>query len=84
MRHEEQAALPLLERRLGTAGWEAFTGEIRDRVGGIRGAGQYLPWVLDGAAEATRTKVLRTLPPPARLLYRGLWEPRYRRSGRLT
>jgi iron-sulfur cluster repair protein YtfE (RIC family) len=84
MRHEEEAALPLLERRLGPAGWAAFSKEIRDRVGGIRGGAEYLPWVLDGAAEATRTKVLGALPPPARILFRRVWEPRYRKSERLT
>lgn len=80
MRHEEEEALPLLERRLGPAGWEAFTGEIRQRVGGIRGGAHYLPWVLDGASPVARRAVLGTLPPPARLLYRTVWEPRYRRT----
>jgi iron-sulfur cluster repair protein YtfE (RIC family) len=83
MVHEEQAALPLLERRTGTAGWDAFGKEIRARQGGVKGASEYLPWVLDGAAAETTTGVLRILPPPARLLYRRVWEPRYRRSGRL-
>jgi hypothetical protein len=84
MVHEEQEALPLLERRTGKAGWDAFTEEIRSRQGGIRGASEYLPWVLDGASREMRTKVLSLLPAPARLLYRRMWEPKYRRSGRLT
>jgi hemerythrin HHE cation binding domain-containing protein len=84
MKHEEQSALPLLERRLGAAGWEAFTAEIRQRVGGIKGGAQYLPWVLDEAEPATKSKVLKTLPPPARVLYRTVWEPRYRKSPRLA
>jgi hypothetical protein len=84
MRHEEEAALPLLERRLGAAGWEAFTAEIRQRVGGIKGGAQYLPWVLDGAAPAARRSVLKALPPPARLLLRTVWEPRYQKSPRLA
>jgi iron-sulfur cluster repair protein YtfE (RIC family) len=84
MKHEEETALPLLERRLGTAGWETFTTEIRQRVGGIKGAAQYLPWVLDGAAPAARRKVLKALPPPARVLFRAIWEPRYHRSPRLA
>jgi hypothetical protein len=84
MKHEEEAALPLLERRLGAAGWEAFTTEIRKQVGGIRGGARYLPWVLDGASRQTRSAVLGMLPPPARLLYRTLWERKYHASGRLT
>ena len=43
MIHEEQSALPLLERRTGTAGWEAFSKEIRDQQGGLKGAAEYLP-----------------------------------------
>jgi Hemerythrin HHE cation binding domain len=84
MRHEEEAALPLLERRLGAAGWEAFTAEIRQRVGGIKGGAQYLPWVLDAAAPAARRSVLKALPPPARLLLRTVWEPRYQKAPRLA
>jgi hypothetical protein len=84
MRHEEEAALPLLERRLGAAGWESFTNEIRERVGGIKGGAQYLPWVLEGAAPAARRSVLKALPPPARLLFRTVWEPKYQKSPRLA
>jgi Hemerythrin HHE cation binding domain len=84
MVHEEQEALPLLERRTGKAGWDAFTEEIRGRQGGIRGASEYLPWVLDGATTEMRTKVLSLLPAPARVICRRVWEPKYRRSGRLV
>jgi iron-sulfur cluster repair protein YtfE (RIC family) len=84
MIHEEQAALPLLERRTGTAAWEAFTKEIRDQQGGLKGAAEYLPWVLDGATDETKTQVLRLLPPPARLLYRRVWDKKYRSSERLA
>jgi hypothetical protein len=83
MRHEEDSALPLLERRLGQAGWDAFGGEIRSRQGGLKGAAEYLPWVLDGADPAYAATLLRLLPAPARLLYRTIWAPRYRTSERL-
>jgi iron-sulfur cluster repair protein YtfE (RIC family) len=83
MRHEEDAALPLVERRIGAAGWRAFSLEIRDRNGGIKGGALYLPWVLDGATDDVKKRVLKVLPPPARLLYRG-WERRYRNAGRLA
>jgi len=84
MIHEEQAALPLLERRTGTAGWESFSKEIRDQQGGVKGAAEYLPWVLDGATDETKAQVLNLLPAPARLLYRRVWEKKYRNSGRLA
>ena len=83
MIHEEQAALPLLERRTGRAGWDAFTKEIRGRQGGLKGAAEYLPWILDDATPAITANVPALLPPPARLLYRR-WEKSYRHSGRLT
>jgi iron-sulfur cluster repair protein YtfE (RIC family) len=83
MRHEEDAALPLVERRIGAAGWKAFGDEIRDRNGGLKGGALYLPWVLDGATEDVTGRVLQLLPPPARLLYRG-WERKYRKAGRLA
>jgi iron-sulfur cluster repair protein YtfE (RIC family) len=83
MRHEEDAALPLVERRIGAAGWKAFGDEIREQNGGIKGGAVYLPWVLDGATDDVKTRVLKVLPPPARLLYRG-WERKYRKAGRLA
>src|SRR4029077_17666101 len=69
MIHEEQAAFPLLERRTGKAGLESFRKEIRDQQGGLKGAAEYLPWVLDSATDETKAQVLNLLPAPARLLY---------------
>ena len=83
MIHEESEALPLLERRLGKPGWDAFGKAVREQQGGIRGAAEYLPWVLDGAATHLQAKMLQMLPAPARLLYRIRWEPKYRKSNRL-
>lgn len=79
MRHEEEDALPLIERRLGQAGWDAFGKHVRSEAG-LKGGAQYLPWVLDSARPAYATKVLGMLPAPARLLYSRRWEPRYRRT----
>jgi iron-sulfur cluster repair protein YtfE (RIC family) len=80
MRHEEESALPLIERRLGTAGWAAFGRDVRRSQGGLRAGSDYLPWVLDGAPDATKARVLGLLPAPARLLYRRVWAPRYDRA----
>ena len=80
MRYEEQAALPLVERRIGAAGWSAIGKQVRRAQGEIRAGARYLPWVLDGASEQARTAVLSILPPPARALCRRVWEPKYRRS----
>jgi hypothetical protein len=80
MRHEENRALPLIESYLGPAGWDAFGRDIRKSQGGLRGGARYLPWVLDGATPSMRANVLELLPPPARILYRRVWAPKYRRS----
>lgn len=84
MRHEEEAALPLIERRLGPSGWAAFARDVRRSQGGIRAGAGYLPWVLDGAPDAAKRTVLRMLPAPARLLYHRVWEPRYRSAANLA
>lgn len=82
MIHEESEALPLLERRLGKAGWDDFGKHIRQQVG-MSGAAEYLPWVLDGADAEVQRTILGLLPAPARLIYRRAWEPKYRKSVRL-
>ena len=78
MRHEEDAALPLVEAHLGAAGWAKFGAAIR-QTQGLRGAAEYLPWLLDDVSTEVQAKVLKMLPPPVRFLYRRSWAPAYRR-----
>jgi hypothetical protein len=76
--HEERDALPLLDRVLPAAEWQRFAaGERRAR--GIRGAAQLFPWLLDGASTEQTRAVLREFPPPLRVVYRRIWQPRYAR-----
>jgi iron-sulfur cluster repair protein YtfE (RIC family) len=79
MRHEEDEALPIVDRCIGQAGWDRFGKDIRRAVG-ISGARLYLSGVLDGAPEHVQRAVLGILPPPARVIYRRRWEPRYRKA----
>ncbi|WP_433477367.1 hemerythrin domain-containing protein [Spirillospora sp. CA-142024] len=79
--HEEELALPLVQDLLTKAEWDAFGNEQRRRLG-VSGAAAFFPWLLDGAEEATRRKVLGVVPPPVRLLYRAVWRPRYLRAPR--
>jgi hypothetical protein len=81
MEHEEDQALPLVEERLGPEGWAAFIKAIRERQG-LRGAAEFLPWILDDAPAKTSKRVLGGLPVPARLLYRAVWRPAYLRTPR--
>ena len=77
MRHEENAALPLIDAYLGRAGWAEFGKRIR-ATQGISGAAVYLPWLLEGAPADVAKATLGILPPPARLVYRAVWRRRYR------
>jgi iron-sulfur cluster repair protein YtfE (RIC family) len=81
MEHEENQALPLIEAHLGPAGWAAFR-KAAGKSQGLKGGAELFPWMLDGAPAGTSKRVLGMLPPPARLLYRAAWRPRYARTPR--
>jgi Hemerythrin HHE cation binding domain len=79
LEHEEAAALPLVQETLTAREWKAFGDDQRRRIG-LNGAGRFFPWLLDDTPSDTRNKVLGIVPPPLRLVYRLIWEPRYRRQ----
>jgi iron-sulfur cluster repair protein YtfE (RIC family) len=76
--HEERDVLPLIDQSLTPAEWQAFGNDQRRRTG-IRGAAQFLPWLLDEASPEQVKAVLAGLPAPLRVVYRRLWQPRYAR-----
>jgi iron-sulfur cluster repair protein YtfE (RIC family) len=67
LKHEEEAALPLIQSVCGPADWRSFAAEMRRRQG-VRGAAIYVPWVLDGAEPDSRQRFLAALPPPVRMI----------------
>jgi hemerythrin-like domain-containing protein len=67
--HEERAALPLIERHLSAAEWEAFLHEQR-RLAGVRGRPAWLAWLLDDADPELAGAVLASMPRPAGVVYR--------------
>jgi hypothetical protein len=79
LEHEEAAALPLVQETLTMREWKAFSDDQRRRIG-LNGAGWFFPWLLDDTPPGTRDKVLDIVPPPLRLVYRLIWQPRYRRQ----
>jgi hypothetical protein len=81
MEHEEDRALALVETHLGPAGWDHYTDYMR-KTNGLKGGGAYLAWLLDDAPETTVKHVLGLLPPPVRVLYRRVFQPRYARTAR--
>ncbi|MDT5195740.1 MAG: hypothetical protein QOH20_2494 [Mycobacterium sp.] len=76
--HEEADALPLVRETLTAAEWKAFGDDQRRRVGVSRAA-WFFPWLLDGTTPDVQATVLAIVPAPLRLVYRLIWEPRYRR-----
>ncbi len=80
LKHEEEAALPLIQSVCTPADWHAFAAEMRRRQG-VKGAAAYVPWILDGAGSDARRHFLAALPPPVRMISKFVWEPRYRRLG---
>jgi hemerythrin-like domain-containing protein len=74
--HEEQAALPLIDRTLTEEQWIAFGQGSTERVGADMP--RFLPWLLDGADEDTTTRVLGLIPAPVQDMYRDEWRPAYR------
>jgi hypothetical protein len=77
LKHEEDAALPLIQSVCTPADWRAFADAMRRRQG-VKGAATYVPWILDGAAPDGQQRFLAALPAPVRVISRLLWEPRYR------
>jgi hemerythrin-like domain-containing protein len=78
LEHEEEQALPFIQEVLTPADWRAF-GRAMARKQGIRGASNWIPWIVDGMAPADAHRFLARFPAPLRLLNRLLWAPRYDR-----
>jgi Hemerythrin HHE cation binding domain len=75
LEHEEEAALPLVDATLSLDQWMQFGQAATERVG--PNMPNFLPWLLDGADEATTARVLRFIPEPVQQAYRSEWLPAY-------
>jgi hypothetical protein len=73
--HEEQDALPVIDRTLRFEQWMGF-GEAASKALGPD-VPRYFPWLLDGADEDTVERVFRLLPEPMQAVYRNEWLPAY-------
>lgn len=76
--HEEAEVLPLISSVMSRAEVARIGISIARRAG-LRQAAVMFPWALCEAGPLVRAEVLGQLPAPARLLYRAVWLPRYRR-----
>jgi hypothetical protein len=79
--HEERDGLPLIGVGLTAAEWRGVGIKIARR-NGLSRAGEMFAWIADEADPEQASAVVGTLPPPARLIYRTVWRPRYRRTPR--
>ena len=79
--HEERDGLPLIGVALTAAEWRSAGFKIA-RQNGLSNAGEMFAWLADGAAEDAAKATIATLPPPVRVLYRAIWNPRYHRTPR--
>ena len=78
--HEERDGLPLIGVALTAAEWRSAGFKIARR-NGLSEGGEMFAWILDGA-DGDGAATLRTLPPPLRLLYKGVWKPRFSKTPR--
>ncbi|MEV5574777.1 hemerythrin domain-containing protein [Spirillospora sp. NPDC052269] len=75
LKHEEDQALPLIQATATPQQWAAFGQTHAQRIG--PNGPRLLPWLLDGAGDATVAAMLAPLPEPARQAYQDQWRPSY-------
>jgi iron-sulfur cluster repair protein YtfE (RIC family) len=79
--HEEKDGLPLIGAALTTSEWRRVGFRIARR-NGLSAGGEMFAWMLDGATPEQASQTLGQLPPPVRLLYKTVWQPRYAKTSR--
>jgi Arc/MetJ family transcription regulator len=63
--HEEQAALPMMDRLLTQQEWDGYVEGTRKLDGDLaQNPAILLPWMIKGAPDELRRRVLANLPPP--------------------
>ena len=81
LRHEERDGLPLIGVALTAAEWRGVGRKIASKNGLSQGS-EMFAWMLDGATPGQAAAATGQLPPPARVLYRTVWRPRFVRHPR--
>jgi hypothetical protein len=79
--HEERDGLPLIGLSLTAREWRRVGRKIATR-NGLSGGSEMFAWILDGADRDHTAATLAQLPPPARVLYRAVWKPRFAKTPR--
>jgi hypothetical protein len=73
--HEEEAALPVIDRTLNEEQWMQFGEAAAARIGADMP--HFLPWLLDGGDAERAREILGSLPEPVQQTYRNEWQPAY-------
>ena len=74
--HEEREAMPMIGEALSDAEWKAVVSDIR-KATKLSSAAQFMPWLSDGVDARDEKTILSIMPPPARVVYRRIWKPKY-------
>ncbi|MBT2207988.1 MULTISPECIES: hemerythrin domain-containing protein [Actinomadura] len=78
--HEEHDAIPMIVEAIPEKEWKKIVSGIKKAS--MSGAPEFMPWVTEGATDGEVKRILSMLPPPARLIYRRVWVPKYRKVSR--
>jgi hypothetical protein len=79
--HEERDGLPLIGAGLTTQQWRKV-GRTIAMKNGLSSGSEMFAWMLTDATPGRTKEVIAQLPPPARVLYRAIWKPRYAKTAR--
>jgi hemerythrin-like domain-containing protein len=79
--HEEKDGLPLIGVALTAAEWRGVGFKIARR-NGLSASGEMFSWMLSAATPDQARAILRQLPPPARMLSKAVWQPRFDKTSR--
>jgi iron-sulfur cluster repair protein YtfE (RIC family) len=76
LKHEEHDAMPMIGEALSDKEWRGVVSKIR-KATKLSSAAEFLPWLTDGLDAAQERTVASIMPPPARVVYRRIWKPKY-------
>lgn len=79
--HEERDAIPIIAEGISDAEWRSVVKDIR-RATKLSSAAEFMPWALDGTSAEQAKIIASIMPPPARVVLKRVWRPRYEKMSR--
>jgi iron-sulfur cluster repair protein YtfE (RIC family) len=79
--HEEREAMPLISEVISDAEWKLVVRDIR-RHTKLSSAAEFMPWLTVATTPEETRAIAGIMPPPARVVFRRVWKPRYERVPR--